>query len=133
MEGHDPHASAPTIRVGGGCNSMMFESGSDYGYLFDGDAKAYPDPRSRWQPNGVHNLSRVYDDNAFCWNDASFQSRPLSSAVIYELHIGTFTERGHPRLGHWQARPSGRSGHVTHVELMPLAAFAGDRDGVTTG
>jgi maltooligosyltrehalose trehalohydrolase len=102
------------------------EPGADYGYLIDNDPKAYPDPRSRWQPHGVHDLSRIYDESAFLWNDAGFQPRPLPGAVLYELHIGTFTDEGTlhsaiPRLDHLVDLG------VTHVELMPLAAFAGDR------
>jgi len=69
-------------------------AGSDYGYLIDDDERLYPDPRSEWQPDGVHGLSRLYDQNSFAWNDAGFQSPPLASGVIYELHIGTFTPEG---------------------------------------
>jgi len=48
----------------------------DYGYLFDADPTAYPDPRSQCQPNGVHGLSRLYDQSAFQWSDAKFQPQP---------------------------------------------------------
>src|SRR3569833_4749116 len=65
--------------------------GTDYGFLIDGDPKPYPDPRSQWQPNGVHALSRVYDHSAYHWKDRNFQQAPIASAIIYELHIGTFT------------------------------------------
>src|SRR5216684_4090835 len=64
---------------------------SDYGFLVDKDERAYPDPRSLWQPNGVHALSRVYDQGAFSWSDAGYRATPLASAVVYEMHIGTFT------------------------------------------
>src|SRR5580698_3040201 len=67
------------------------QSGSDYAYLIDDDTKPYPDPRSLSQPYGVHGLSRVYDQQAFIWSDANFNTPPLSSAIIYELHVGTFT------------------------------------------
>src|ERR1700735_2024040 len=65
--------------------------GTDYGFLLDDDAQAWPDPRSQWQPHGVHGLSRVYDQTAFAWGDAGWDAPPLSRAVIYELHAGTFT------------------------------------------
>src|SRR5260370_2396521 len=69
-------------------------AGTDYGFTVNNDTGVYPDPRSLSQPNGVHGLSRVYDQGAFAWTDASFQPPPLSSAVIYELHIGTWTPEG---------------------------------------
>ncbi len=100
--------------------------GCDYGFTVGDDPKPYPDPRSLRQPNGVHGLSRVYDHNAFAWTDRGFQASPLASAVIYELHIGTFTPQGTldaaiGKLDHLTALG------VTHVELMPVASFAGDR------
>ncbi len=109
-------------------------NGSDYGFRIDGSKTAYPDPRSQWQPNGVHGLSRVCDQSAFRWTDESFQARPLASAVIYELHVGTFTTEGTfdaaiTKLEHL------RDLGITHVELMPVAAFDGDHgwgyDGVS--
>ena len=107
-------------------NVAEAEPGSDYAYLIDDDTKLYPDPRSLSQPNGVHGLSRVYDQHAFIWSDANFNTPPLSSAVIYELHIGTFTPHGTfdaaiDKLDHLVDLG------ITHIELMPVAAFAGDR------
>ena len=100
--------------------------GTDYGYLLDNDAKVYPDPRSQWQPQGVHNRSRVYDQTAFVWSDAGFQPKPLASGIIYELHIGTFTEEGTLDAAIGKLEHLVDLG-VTHIELMPVAAFAGDR------
>ena len=99
-------------------------AGTDYGFLVDDDGKAYPDPRSQWQPNGVHELSRVYDHSQFEWNDTGFQAAPLASAIIYELHIGTFTPEGTFDTAIAQLDYLARLG-VTHVELMPVAAFDG--------
>ena len=100
--------------------------GSDYAYLIDDDPKPYPDPRSFRQPYGVHGLSRVYDQGEFAWGETKFNAPPLASAVIYELHIGTFTAEGTldaaiDKLDHLTYLG------ITHVELMPLASFAGDR------
>ena len=100
--------------------------GTDYCYLIDGDETCYPDPRSLWQPYGVHGMSRVYDQNSFLWTDAKFQATPLASGVIYELHIGTFTEDGTLDAA------IGKLDHlvelgITHVDMMPVAAFPGDR------
>jgi maltooligosyltrehalose trehalohydrolase len=100
--------------------------GTDYGFAIDDDPKAWPDPRSEWQPHGVHGLSRVYDQAAFVWSDESWNAPEFSRAVIYELHAGTFTPQGTfdsaiERLDFLVALG------ITHVELMPVAAFPGER------
>ena len=100
--------------------------GSDYGFLLDDEPKPYPDPRSQWQPNGVHGLSRVYDQHAFEWHDSRWQAPPLSSAIVYEMHVGTFTPEGTfdgaiGKLDHLHTLG------VTHIEVMPVAAYPGDR------
>lgn len=98
--------------------------GSDYGFVLD-DEGPFPDPRSPWQPRGVHGLSRLVDHDAFAWSDAGFRARPLAEAVVYELHIGTFTPEGTfdaaiARLDHLVELG------ITHVELMPVNEFNGD-------
>jgi maltooligosyltrehalose trehalohydrolase len=99
--------------------------GSSYGFLIDEDEQCYPDPRSQWQPEGVHALSRVYDQNAFVWEDSKFQAQPLSSAVLYELHIGTFTSEGTLDAAIQKLSYLVELG-ITHVELLPVASFEGD-------
>jgi maltooligosyltrehalose trehalohydrolase len=96
----------------------------DYGFILDGEGP-FPDPRSPSQPHGVHKLSRLVDQNQFQWTDKNFQALPLSSAIFYELHVGTFTPRGTflsaiEKLNHLVALG------VTHVELMPVVEFSGD-------
>ena len=98
--------------------------GTDYAFLIDNDPTPYPDPRSPWQPEGVHGPSRLVDHARFPWSDHGFQAPPLSSAIIYELHIGTFTPEGTfdsaiSCLDHLVDLG------ITHVELMPVAEFAG--------
>jgi maltooligosyltrehalose trehalohydrolase len=98
--------------------------GTEYGFVLEDDPKAWPDPRSQWQPHGVHGASRVYDQSAFVWSDAGWQAPPLGHAVIYELHVGTFTPGGTfdstvERLDYLVDLG------ITHVELMPVAAFPG--------
>ena len=97
---------------------------ADYGFLIDDDPKPYPDPRSQWQPNGVHELSRVYDHADFEWTDARFQAPPLASGIVYELHIGTFTPEGTFDAAAEMLDFLLDLG-ITHVELMPVAAFEG--------
>jgi len=97
--------------------------GIDYAFVIDGGAPL-PDPRSRWQPHGVHGPSRVYDDARFEWTDTSWRGIALPGSVFYELHIGTFTAGGTldaavERLDHLVALG------VDVVELMPVAAFPG--------
>ncbi len=96
----------------------------DYGYLLDELETPRPDPRSRRQPDGVHGLSRTWDPGAHEWRDQSWTGRQLAGAVIYELHLGTFTPEGTldaalGRLDHL------RSIGVDLVELMPVNSFNG--------
>ncbi|WP_285730729.1 malto-oligosyltrehalose trehalohydrolase [Nocardiopsis sp. ATB16-24] len=98
--------------------------GTAYSYLLDDDPRPLPDPRSLHQPHGVHGPSRVHDHTAFAWTDADWTGRPLDGAVVYELHVGTFTPQG------TFAAVADRLDHlvdlgVTHVELMPVNAFDG--------
>jgi maltooligosyltrehalose trehalohydrolase len=65
----------------------------EYRFVLDGGAPL-PDPRSPSQPLGVHGPSRLVDHNVFRWSDPRWQAGPLVAAVIYELHIGTFTPEG---------------------------------------
>lgn len=96
-----------------------------YGFVLDGEGP-FPDPRSPSQPNGVHKLSRLMDQDEFIWTDKNFKAPPLTSAIIYELHVGTFTPRGTfvsaiEKLDHLV-----HTG-ITHVELMPVNEFGGNR------
>lgn len=98
--------------------------GTEYGFRIDGQGPVLPDPRSPYQPHGVHGRSCVVDHSAFRWMDHHWQARPLASAVIYEMHIGTFTPEG------TLDSAIGRLDHlvdlgVTHVELMPVNEFSG--------
>lgn len=95
----------------------------DYGFLVDGDGP-YPDPRSRRQPQGVHELSRTFSPAEFNWSDDAWTGRPVGGSVIYELHVGTFTQEG--TLDAAVTRlPYLRSLGIDFVELMPVNAFNG--------
>ena len=97
----------------------------DYAFVLDGGPPR-PDPRSGWQPNGVHAPSRRVDHAAFSWTDRHWRGMPLVGSVLYELHIGTFTSAGTfdgaiERLDHLVDLG------VDAVELLPCNAFAGKR------
>jgi len=98
--------------------------GTEYRYSLDG--AEWPDPCSRFQPEGVRGPSRVVDTGSFEWHDAGWPGLSLEELVIYELHVGTFSEAGTfdsviPYLD--GLRELG----VTAIELMPVATFPGDR------
>jgi maltooligosyltrehalose trehalohydrolase len=103
------------------------EPGSDYAFRLDEDDTPLPDPRSRWQPNGVHAASRLYDHDAFEWTDQRWTGRALPGSVLYELHIGTFTPDGTfdsaiDRLDHLVELG------VDLVEVMPVNTVDGPRN-----
>lgn len=97
----------------------------DYAFRIDGKGPI-PDPRSPFQPYGVLGKSRTVDHGAFQWTDQHFNARPLSSALFYELHIGTFTEKGTFASAIEKLDYLVDLG-VTHVEIMPVAEFPGKR------
>ncbi len=100
----------------------------DYAFVLDGAEPALPDPRSAWQPHGVHGPSRTFDPSTFVWTDVDWggprSGTGVLGSVLYELHIGTFTPEGTldaalARLDHLVDLG------VDVVELMPVAAFPG--------
>ncbi|HEV2279863.1 MAG TPA: malto-oligosyltrehalose trehalohydrolase [Acidobacteriaceae bacterium] len=98
--------------------------GSEYAYFLNDEDLALPDPRSEWQPDGVHGRSRIVDHSAFQWSDARWQAPPLSSGILYEVHVGTFTPEG--TLDAAQKKLDAlRELGITHVELMPVNSFPG--------
>ena len=96
-----------------------------YRYSIDG-AVPVPDPRSRWQPEGVHGASHVAPLEGEPRGNGGFQPVPLGEAIIYELHVGTFTPEGTYAAAQRKLKFLAELG-VTHVELMPLATFPGRR------
>ncbi|MEX2140690.1 MAG: malto-oligosyltrehalose trehalohydrolase [Pirellulales bacterium] len=99
--------------------------GTDYWFRVDG-SEPLPDPRSGWQPEGPLGSSRIVDQAAFRWTDEQWQARPLSSAVIYEIHIGTFTREGTFEAA-IEKLPHLVDLGITYVEIMPVAEFKGAR------
>jgi len=97
--------------------------GTRYRYRLDG-ADAYPDPASRYQPEGPHGPSEVVDPSRYSWTDSAWQGRCLKGQIIYEMHIGTFTKEGTFQAAARQLDRLAEMG-ITVLELMPLAEFAG--------
>ncbi len=103
--------------------SESLPPGTDYAISIDGGPPR-PDPRGQQLPHGVHGPSRVFDQAAFEWHDAGFRPTPLAAAVIYEMHVGTFSPEGtfDGAIAHLdQLADLG----VSHVEIMPVHAFPG--------
>ncbi|MBV9760635.1 MAG: malto-oligosyltrehalose trehalohydrolase [Acidobacteriaceae bacterium] len=98
-------------------------AGTSYKLQLDG-GEAYPDPASRFQPQGPHGWSQVIDAEKFAWTDAGWAGARLKGQVIYELHLGTFT-----REGTWAAAAAKleylRDTGITVIEVMPVADFPG--------
>ena len=99
------------------------KAGSRYWYRVD-DSKPVPDPRSNFQPEGVHGPSEIIDHFAFAWTDKKWQPSPLASALIYEIHVGTFTPQGTFVAAIEKLDYLVELG-VTHVEVMPVNEFSG--------
>ncbi len=100
------------------------EAGTLYYVQFDGEDS--PDPASHFQPEGVHGPSQIVDHHQFAWGDHPWEGLKLSEAVIYELHVATFTPEGTfeaiiTRL------PELLDLGITAIELMPIAQFPGDQ------
>ena len=99
------------------------QAGSRYRLRLDG-GEAFPDPATRYQPSGPHGWSEVVDASGFAWSDSHWPGVTLGGQVIYELHIGTFTQEGTWRSA--QARlPQLAETGITVVEVMPVAEFPG--------
>src|SRR6202451_2288537 len=98
-------------------------AGMRYKYQLDG-GEAYPDPASRFQPQGPHGWSQIVDADTFSWTDGDWPGIHLAGQVVYELHLGTFTQQGT-----WAAAESKleylRDTGITVIEVMPVADFPG--------
>ncbi|MDD7812713.1 malto-oligosyltrehalose trehalohydrolase [Mycobacterium sp. CSUR Q5927] len=116
----------PMTKADGGWWQTSVEAPPDarYGYLIDDDPQVLPDPRSARQPDGVHARSALWNAAGLTWTDDDWAGRKVEGAVIYELHIGTFTAAGTfdsaiEKLDHLVDLG------VDFVELMPVNAFSG--------
>jgi malto-oligosyltrehalose trehalohydrolase len=108
------------------CEAEDVAAGMRYAFRIDGRMQV-PDPASRANPDGVHSKSVVVDPCAYTWRDDNWRGRAWHEAVVYELHVGTFTPQGTFAAIETHLDALAELG-VTAVELMPIAAFAGTRN-----
>jgi malto-oligosyltrehalose trehalohydrolase len=101
-------------------------AGAEYLFRIDGRISV-PDPASRWNPQDVHCASVLVDPGAFHWPDGQWSGRPWEEAVVYELHVGTFTPEGTFNAAIERLDYLVRLG-ITAIELMPVADFPGKRN-----
>jgi maltooligosyltrehalose trehalohydrolase len=116
----------PLTAESGGYFSGAANSGAGTRYRFrvNRAENSYPDPASRFQPDGPHGPSCVVDPTQFRWTDANWPGLKLKGQIIYEMHIGTFTKDGTWRAAAEQLPELARIG-ITVIEMMPVAEFPG--------
>src|SRR5881398_1692803 len=103
------------------------KAGAGDRYRFHVNKNFYPDPASRFQPDGPHGSSCIVDPTRFQWNDSQWPGVPaagLKGQVIYEMHVGTFTKEGTWPAASQQLEELARIG-ITVIEMMPVADFPG--------
>ena len=116
----------PLTAEGDGYHSGTHEAGvgDRYQFRLDDAARLYPDPVSRFQPEGPHGPSEIVDPRSFRWSDGQWAGVDLAGQVVYELHVGTFTPEGTWAAAAAQLPELARLG-VTLIEMMPVAEFDG--------
>src|SRR5687767_200879 len=122
-----PRSHKLTRDANGWCEIVLeAPPGTRYAYRIDGKLDV-PDPASRFNPGDVHGASVVVDPCAFEWSDGAWRGRPWREAVLYELHVGTFSPDG-TFAGVERRLDYLKDLGVTALELMPLADFPGRRN-----
>jgi maltooligosyltrehalose trehalohydrolase len=97
-------------------------------YFFNPDKeKDIPDPTSFFQPKGVHGPSEVIDHDSYQWNDGNWRSIPFEDLIIYELHVGTFTQEGTFAAAAERIDELLETG-INAIEVMPISQFPGNRN-----
>ena len=123
--GAKPHFCSLTAEPGGyfsGATDAV--PGARYRFRVNGAENFYPDPASRFQPDGPHGSSCIVDPTQFRWSDADWPGLKLKGQIFYEMHIGTFTSEGTWRAAAEQLPELARIG-ITVIEMMPVAEFPG--------
>ncbi len=114
------------MEADGGWHRLLVPSakpGTRYSFVLP-DGTEVPDPASRYQPEDVHGPSEVVDPRSYEWSESSWSGRPWEEFVLYELHVGAFTQEGTFRAA-IERLDALRDLGVTAIELMPVADFAG--------
>jgi len=114
------------VRDGDGYFAGVFTAspGDRYRFKLDDDEKLYPDPASRFQPDGPHGASEIVDPRTFAWTDQSWEGPQIDGQIVYEMHVGTFTPAGTWAAAAKELQELARIG-VTMIEVMPVAEFDG--------
>jgi maltooligosyltrehalose trehalohydrolase len=99
-------------------------AGTLYRFELDDDPRRYPDPASRYQPEGPHGPSQVIDPDAFQWSDNLWRGVGREGHIIYEMHLGTFSKEGTWRGGQNELAHLAALG-ITLIEVMPVHDFPG--------
>jgi maltooligosyltrehalose trehalohydrolase len=99
-------------------------AGTLYRFQLNGEPHHYPDPASRFQPDGPHGTSAVVDPHEFEWTDADHPGVRIEGQILYEMHVGTFTREGTWRAAADQLGELALAG-ITVLEVMPIADFPG--------
>ena len=99
-------------------------AGTIYRFELDSDPMHYPDPASRFQPDGPHGPSMVVDAHRFAWTDADWRGAVRDGQIIYEMHIGTFSKDGTWKGAQRELAELAKAG-ITMIEVMPIADFPG--------
>ena len=100
-------------------------AGALYHFRLNDGENFYPDPASRFQPDGPHGSSCVVDPTKFAWSDAEWRGTAMKGQIIYEMHIGTFTKEGTWHAATEQLAELAHIG-ITVIEMMPVADFPGE-------
>ncbi|PKN30725.1 MAG: malto-oligosyltrehalose trehalohydrolase [Deltaproteobacteria bacterium HGW-Deltaproteobacteria-21] len=106
------------------CRIQEAGPGVEYRFRLDNDPRLYPDPASRYQPQGPHGPSQVIDPGEFKWTDSAWKGVKAEGQVLYEMHVGTFTHEGNWEAAERQIQALAETG-ITVVELLPVADFPG--------
>ncbi|HEX5421037.1 MAG TPA: malto-oligosyltrehalose trehalohydrolase, partial [Gammaproteobacteria bacterium] len=109
------------------CLAEGAKAGDRYTYSFDDEPLHVPDPASRFNPAGLRGPSEVIAPDTYEWKDGRWAGRPWGEAVLYELHVGSFTAEGTYAGAAKRLDYLAELG-VTAVELMPLAQTPGRRN-----
>jgi maltooligosyltrehalose trehalohydrolase len=124
VEGLEPAAMEAEPDGYFACRIGSAQVGMLYRFRLDREDRALPDPASRFQPEGPHGPSAIVAPGSFAWSDGAWRGIPRERLVIYELHIGTFTQEGSWRAAARELPGLAELG-VTCIEVMPVADFSG--------